>query len=57
MKFSVLFILQAIFASFSQKERENYEKQLEYLKIKYLKLMKLKYEKNEEDFGKITSYF
>ena len=51
------FIIQAAFAGFSPKERDNYEKQLEYLKIKYLRLMKLKYEMEYEDFGKIASYF
>ena len=51
------FIIQAAFAGFTPKERDNYEKQLEYLKIKYLRLMKLRYEMDEEQFGKIANYF
>ena len=54
MNFFFFFIIQAAFAYFPE---ENYEKQLEYLKIKYLRLMKLKYEKDEEEFGKIASFF
>jgi hypothetical protein len=57
MNFFFFFIIQAAFAYFPQKGKDNYEKQLEYLKIKYFRLMKLKYEKDEEEFGKISSYF
>ena len=51
------FLLFTFYAAFASLERENYEKQLQFLKIKYLKLMKILHEKNDEDFGKIASYF
>ena len=57
MNFFFFFVIQAAFAFFPQKGKDNYEKQLEYLKNKYFRLMKLKYEKDEEEFGKISSYF